>query len=230
MTIDKAFNNSADYYDDWVRKALSCFDDVFSISTEIIPFSKESKIRVLDLGAGTGLFSKFILEKYPNAEFVLYDVADKMLEVAKERFKDNLNQFEFIIDDYKNLKTRKIGSFDLVISSLSIHHLENFEKKKLFEDSFEILNENGIFLNIDQIKGETGYIQKLYWDKWLEKTRKNGGTEEQIKASIQRRENYDKDASLVDQIKWLKESGFYHVDCIYKNYFIGVFFGTKICE
>lgn len=228
MTIDKAFNNSADYYDDWVRKALSCFDDVFSISTEIIPFSKESKIRVLDLGAGTGLFSKFILEKYPNAEFVLYDVADKMLEIAKNRLIDNISQFEFVVDDYKNLKTRNIGSFDLVISSLSIHHLEHFKKKKLFEDSFEVLKENGIFLNIDQIKGESEYIQKLYWDKWLEKTRKNGGTEEQIKASIQRREDYDKDSSLFDQIKWLKEAGFSYVDCIYKNYFVGVFFGMKI--
>lgn len=228
MTIDKAFNNSADYYDNWVRKALPCFNDVFSISTEIIPFPKESKIRVLDLGAGTGLFSKFIFEKYSNAKFVLYDVAEKMLEVAKGRFKDDLSQFEFVIDDYKNLKTKNIGNFDLVISSLSIHHLENIGKKKLFEDSFEILNEKGIFLNIDQVKGETEYIQKLYWDKWLEKTRRNGGTKEQIKASIKRREEYDKDASLTDQVKWLKEAGFSHVDCIYKNYFVGLFFGMKI--
>ena len=216
------------YYDDWIKKAISCYHDIFSIATEIIPFSRNSKIRVLDLGAGTGLFSKFIIAKYPYAKFILYDVAYKMLMVAKERFKNKSNQFKFIIDDYKNLKTKKIGDFDLVISSLSIHHLDNFEKKRLFNDSYKILNNNGIFINIDEIKGETKYIQKLYWNKWLEKIKKNGITEKQIKASIQRRKKYDKESTLIEQIKWMNDSGFSNVDCIYKNYFIGVFFGIKI--
>jgi len=202
MTIDKAFNKSAYYYDDWVKKAIPCFNEVFSIATEVISFPKESKIRVLDLGAGTGLFSKFVFEKYPNAKFVLYDVADKILKVAKERFKNDLSHFDFIVDDYKNLKAKNIGKFDIVISSLSIHHLENFEKKKLFKDSFDVLSERGLFLNLDQIKGKTDFLQKLYWDKWLEKTRKNGGTEEQIRASIQRREAYAKLSNIIIKTYW----------------------------
>jgi tRNA (cmo5U34)-methyltransferase len=61
----------------------------------------------------------------------------------------------------------------------------------------------------------------------LEKVRERGGSEEQIQASIERRTRYDKDALLVEQIKWLKEAGFVDVDCVYKNYFIGVFMGMK---
>ena len=228
MSINEAFNKSAKYYDKWIKKAISCFDDLFTISIEIIPFPKESKIRVLDLGAGTGLFSKFIIDKYPNAEFVLYDVADKMLEVARDRFKDNLNKFEFIVDDYKNIKTKKIGSFDLIISSLSIHHLENSEKQKLFKASFDVLNKKGVFINVDEIKGETDYTQKLYWNNWLQKIRDNKIPEDQIEASIQRRKKYDRESTLFDQIKWLKQAGFSDVDCVYKNYFIGIFFGMKI--
>ncbi|WP_028314778.1 class I SAM-dependent methyltransferase [Desulfatibacillum aliphaticivorans] len=227
MTIDKDFNQSAKYYDEWVEKALPCFHEIFSAAMEIIPFPKGANIKVLDLGAGTGLFSRFVLEKYPNAQFVLLDVADKMLKVAEERFHGRINQFEFVIDDYRNLTAKNLGRFDLVITSLSIHHLEHSEKAQLFKDAFDVLNDNGMFINIDQIKGETDFLQKLYWDNWLEKVRKKGAAEEQIQASIQRRKDYDKDALVFDQVQWLKEAGFSNVDCIYRSFFMGLFFGVK---
>ncbi|SHJ34530.1 tRNA (cmo5U34)-methyltransferase [Desulfatibacillum alkenivorans DSM 16219] len=84
-----------------------------------------------------------------------------------------------------------------------------------------------MFINIDQIKGETDFLQKLYWDNWLEKVRKNGAREEQIQASIQRRKEYDKDALVFEQVQWLKEAGFLNVDCIYRSFFMGLFFGVK---
>jgi tRNA (cmo5U34)-methyltransferase len=67
----------------------------------------------------------------------------------------------------------------------------------------------------------------LYWTTWLDKVRRNGATEEQIQASIQRRVAYDQDAPLADQLEWLRDAGFADVDCIYKNYFIGVFRAAK---
>ncbi len=79
MTIDQAFNNTVAYYDDWMMKALPSYHKVFSISKKVIPFDNDIRIDVLDLGAGTGLFSKHVWEKYPNARFVLYDVAGQML-------------------------------------------------------------------------------------------------------------------------------------------------------
>ena len=84
MTIDGAFNASIEYYDDWMRKALPNYGDLFQTALEVIPFETAKPIEVLDLGAGTGLFSEHILEKYPGARFLLYDVADKMLDVARE--------------------------------------------------------------------------------------------------------------------------------------------------
>ena len=130
MTIKKAFNSSIDYYDDWMKKALPNFNDIFETVQDIIPFDKDKPINVLDLGAGTGLFSKHILEKYPDARFVLYDLAEKMLQVARVRFKEYQTQFVFKIANFRNIHNE--GKFDLVISSLSIHHLTHDDKKKLF--------------------------------------------------------------------------------------------------
>ena len=57
------------------------------------------KGRILDLGAGTGLLTEWIIKKYPKAEYTLVDIADGMLDVAKERFK-GLDNISFKVEDY----------------------------------------------------------------------------------------------------------------------------------
>ena len=225
MTIDEAFDKTSRYYDEWVRQAIPCYDEAFSTALELIPFGRDEGIRVLDLGAGTGLFSQYVFGKYPNASFVLYDVATEMLEVARERFEAASERFEFIVDDYRSI--RDDDAFELVISSLSIHHLEDADKRKLFGRMRRALTERGMFINVDQIKGETEALQQLYWSTWLAKVRASGAEEERIQSAIRRRRRYDRDASLQDQLQWLREAGFVHADCVYKSYFIGVFLATN---
>lgn len=225
MTIEKAFNRSIDYYDDWMKLALPNYKDIFQSALEIIPFERTVPIKVLDLGAGTGLFSKHILEKYPNAHFMLYDMADKMLGLARDRFKNNQDQFEYVIDDYRDLPDDK--HYNLVVSSLSIHHLPHQDKISLFQQIMRILDENGLFINIDQICAETDYLQKLYWNHWINQIRGANAPEDQIQESIKRRQDYDIDATMSEQLDWLKQAGFSNVDCIYKNFFVGVFIAVK---
>lgn len=225
MSIGKAFDRSVKYYDDWMKLALPSYDALFATTLELIPYDEKRAIKVLDLGAGTGLFSKHILSKYSHAEFLLCDIAPKMLEVAKKRFRKNKEQIRYLVEDYRSYQDE--NKYDLIISSLSIHHLENAEKKALFAKVYELLNEEAVFINVDQVKGPTQNIQGLYWHDWLRKVREKGAPEEQIQASIQRRQEFDKDALLSDQLRWLSEAGFTDVDCVYKNYFIGVFFASK---
>jgi tRNA (cmo5U34)-methyltransferase len=225
MTIDQVFNSSIGYYDDWMKKALLNYDDIFKAAQGVIPFDPEAQSEVLDLGAGTGLFSKHVMEKCPKANFVLYDLAEKMLEVAQDRFRQYPKQFRFVIGDYRKLEVSQ--DFDLTISSFSIHHLADDEKRDLFRRIYGVLKERGLFINIDQIRGETPYLQALYWKHWLKEVRRAGASEERIRESIDRRAAYDRDASLFDQLQWLKEAGFVNVDCVYKNYFAGVFLALK---
>jgi tRNA (cmo5U34)-methyltransferase len=225
VTIGQSFDESVAYYDEWVKQALPSYDEIFSIATALIPFPTDALLDVLDLGAGTGLFSHHVLELYPRARFVLYDVASRMLEVARHRFQGCLGQFEFVVDDYRNLGN--LGKFDVVISSLSIHHLPDSEKQDLFSRVYVALRDNGIFINVDQIKGSTPYLEQLYWTNWLKMVRRRGAAEDKIRDSIQRRTAYDQDALLTDQLFWLREAGFADVDCVYKNYFVGVFLAMK---
>lgn len=225
MTIGQEFDRSAESYDSWMRLALPGYDEIFSTALEIMPFEVDKAIEVLDLGAGTGLFSWHVFGKYPQARFVLCDLAPKMLELARERFQGYEDQFEYVLRDYRDYQSTR--RFDLVISSLSIHHLTDEEKRKLFGDVYRSLRDGGVFVNVDQIKGPTPEMGALYWENWLGKVRAAEAPEYQIQASIQRRTKYDHDASLVDQLQWLSEAGFVNVDCVYKNFFIGVFYASK---
>ena len=130
MTIDEAFNASVAYYDEWMMKALPNYADIFSSALALPPFEPGAALDVLDLGAGTGLFSKHVLGKYPHANFVLVDLAEKMLGVARERFGNATDQFQYVLGDYRKLEGQ--SDYDLVISSLSIHHLADADKRTLF--------------------------------------------------------------------------------------------------
>lgn len=225
MSIDDAFNRSVDYYDEWIRKAVPGYDALFTVAGELIPFPPEAAVEVLDLGAGTGLFSRQVLERCPRARFVLWDVADRMLDTARERFRACPEQFSYVAGDYRNLP--ETGSFDLVISSLSIHHLADDEKRALFRRVFRVLREPGMFLNIDLVKGPTPYLEELYCADWYDKMRRAGAPEEEIRAGIERRNAYDRDALMEDQLRWLSEAGFSDADCVYRNYKMGLFLALK---
>ncbi len=225
MAIEQAFNRTVEYYDSWIRKAVPGYDDLFAAAKELIPWASDAAIDVLDLGAGTGLFARQVLEKCPQGRFVLWDVAGKMLDVARERFRDRPDQFSYVVDDYRNL--RDAESFDLVISSLSIHHLEDREKSDLFRRVYAVLRDGGVFIDIDLIRGPTASLEEFYWNNWLGKIRRAGASEEEIQAGIERRVAFDKEALLEEQLLWLREAGFTDVDCVYRNFKMGLFLGVK---
>jgi tRNA (cmo5U34)-methyltransferase len=223
--IDDAFNKSVDYYDAWIQKALPCYEELFSVAVESIPFPHTEALDILDLGAGTGLFSQLIFQKYRKANFTLIDIAEKMMAVAEKRFSDSGPRFSYIISDYREALPKSRS--DLVVSSLSIHHLNDDEKQNLFRKIYLNLTPGGAFINVDQIKGPSDYFQELYWSTWLKKVRRDGANEQLIQDSIQRRKEFDRDATMADQLNWLRNAGFDKVDCLYHHYFVGVFFAQK---
>ncbi len=176
MSIQSVFDKYASLYDSSRRKLIPLFDDFYQTAISEIPFSKQEKIDVLDLGAGTGLMSGLVAEKYPDAKILLVDIAEKMLAEAEKKLKCFDNSFTFEVADYSTVES--FGkSFDLVISSLSIHHLGNTEKQNLFKSIYGYLKPGGIFINADQVLGDSKEIEDVYRNRWIEQVKSNGITE-----------------------------------------------------
>ncbi|OED03967.1 methyltransferase [Methanosarcina sp. A14] len=220
--IQKKFDEISKKYDQQRKKFIPCFDDFYRVSVSMASVNMENP-KILDIGAGTGLLSAFLMERYPDASFTLIDISEKMLDVAKDRFKGNSN-VKYIVADYS--KYSFVEKYDMVVSALSIHHLEDEEKQKLYKKSYSLLEQNGIIINADQVHGETSFIETLNKKIWKHYVENSGLSEEEILAGYERTK-LDKDSTLDQQINWLKEAGFFDVSCIYKFYQFAVMFGRK---
>lgn len=217
------FNEVADTYDEERRCFIPCFDDYYRTSTSFLAHCKHDAASILDLGAGTGLLSKYLLDAYPEARFSLVDVSDKMLEIAKRRF-TNMKNVDFIVSDYS--KELPGAAYDVIASALSIHHLDSEEKKRLYVSIYNGLNENGCFLNLDQFNATSPIVNAYYNTWWYEYIRQSTISPEGRDAWLKRRE-LDKESTIPETLTLLNEIGFKAVECIYSFMKFGVILAIK---
>jgi tRNA (cmo5U34)-methyltransferase len=176
--------------------------------------SKEPEPEILDIGAGTGLMSAYLLEKFPRAHLTLVDIAENMLDMARQRFAGRGNT-RYVVSDYSRGDLG--GPYDIACSALSIHHLAPEEKRLLFRRIFGALKPGGMFVNADQADGETPYFRERYLEYWNEFLRGGPMTEAQHAEILKRRDTLDRNEKLSDQLAWLREAGFADVDVVYRN-------------
>ncbi len=221
--IRTAFNATASRYDAqrrWVIPGIDAFYRAAILAADW-PGSRPA---ILDIGAGTGLLSALLLQRYPDASLTLLDISDQMLNVAHERFSGN-RDVRYITGDYS---TGNLGGpYDLVCSALSIHHLLHEDKRALFRRVYDALNPGGGFVNADQAAGETPALDREYmhwWDGFI----RDGplGREEQAEI-LKRRALLDRNAKLSVQLGWLRDCGFLDVVVVYRNRIFVVITGRK---
>ena len=97
------------------------YDELQERTIEAIPFPPR---RVLELGVGTGETARRLLARYPDAELTGLDSQPEMVFKARELgIEARLARMEDPLPD---------GPWDLVVSVLSVHHLDEAQKRDLF--------------------------------------------------------------------------------------------------
>jgi tRNA threonylcarbamoyl adenosine modification protein (Sua5/YciO/YrdC/YwlC family) len=137
-------------------------------------------LRILDLGTGTGETARLVLERHPDASLVGIDENEAMLAVAQGR----------LPSERVSLRTGRIeeplpeGPFDLVVSALAVHHLDDAGKAELFARVREVLGPGGLFVLGDVVVPV-----------------------DPAAAVISLTPGYDRPSPLADQLRWLQEAG-----------------------
>lgn len=165
--------------------------------TVVLELLPERVERVLDLGCGDGRLLALALEARPAAGGVAVDFSPPMLERARERFSD-VPEVEVREHDLAE-PLPDLGSFDLVVSSLAIHHLEDARKRELYAEVFRLLRPGGRFSNLEHVSSPTPELHRAYL--------------------ALARVPEDPSNRLLDvetQLRWLREIGFADVDCFWK--------------
>lgn len=221
--IAELFDKAAQSYDAARRQLVPCFDDLYGAALQQIPRGTGS-IRVLDIGAGTGLFAALVAEMLPQAHLTLIDISQDMLAKAQERMQPYAERVQ--IKQLDMLAIDQLGSFDLVISALAIHHLDDAGKQQLFGMIFEQLKPGGRFVHVEQILGPTPEIEASYEQIWQDTARAKGVSEANLQSAIERMKQ-DQSAPLFTQLQWLEQLGFTQVNSWYQWYRFATYTADK---
>lgn len=221
--VKRAFDAAASRYDAQRKFIIPDFEGFYRAAIWALDGERQTPA-ILDIGAGTGLLSDMILHRYPLSIITLMDISENMLSVARQRFRDREN-VRYVIADYRHEGVE--GTYDLICSALSIHHLAEGEKYRLYRRVFDCLKRGGVFVNADQVEGESAWMHQRNMDYWDSFILGSGLPRDEAEEVLFRRNTYDHMEKLSVQLRWLQEIGFYDVEVVYKNRPFAVFLGRK---
>jgi len=189
-------------------KNLPHQEEIKNVLLEQIPSNIK---RVLDLGTGDGKLLALVKNKNPEAKGVALDYSKPMLKLARKRFqKDKTVQ---LVKHDLSFPLPDLGSFDFIVSGLAIHHLAHERKKQLYKEIFDMLEPKGMFFNLDQVASSTVSLHQ----KFLRFVGWTAESDDHAKRLL----------NVETQLSWLREIGFYDVDCYWKWLEIALFIGIK---
>jgi SAM-dependent methyltransferase len=125
----------------------------FRVMAKTIPYDKKLPIRILDVGAGYGALTQFLLGHFSNASAVCQDGSEEMAKLGKERMKQLNGRFDYVLCDFSQPGwSRKLtGPFEAVVSSIAIHNVRSPEIiERIYRDIFPLVKSGGCFINFDR--------------------------------------------------------------------------------
>jgi ubiquinone/menaquinone biosynthesis C-methylase UbiE len=199
------------------------------IALEILPFDLDASIKALELGTGTGFFTKRFLERFPNSRVISIDGAQSMVEPARVRVGSLIDRVDFRVADFHQL--HKIISDaergDVVFSSYSLHHLSFKEKSGVIKQSTEFLRPGGWFINGDIIVSGSEYIESRIQEirvkgiveraSGSDERFRNCGSTRSFLNNLERTE-VDQPVTLLEDLQILRDAGLADVSVFWLEY------------
>jgi tRNA (cmo5U34)-methyltransferase len=221
---------SETYVEEWVTRQQAedpTRAERFQFMCDLFPFPNDAKVIILDVGAGYGPVSKFILDRYAHATCIGQDGSEPMLTRARrlmaaygERFRPHQSD---LFD--ANWLPKPFGPFDAAVSSSCLHNLRDFKRiSDIYADIRAQLKPGGVFLNLDLINAPTPELQTRYAEVTAARQQREGASRQGVAAMVRRGDLSHADgpagvfpAGLDQHLAALKAAGFSEVDCFWKD-------------
>jgi len=155
--------------------------------------------RLLDLGCGDGRLAALALDARPSlGHVVALDRSAPMLDSARARFDGDPRVTVRSWDMADSIAS--FGDFDIIVSGLAIHHLEDERKQSLLTEIARGLLPGGLYANLEVVTSATPELHAEFL------------------AAIGRTAD-DPEDKLVDietQLSWMRAAGLTQVDCLWR--------------
>jgi len=221
--VTRAFLNN-------VRGAFPHAADQLAVMHQLLRTGRPIE-RFLDLGCGDGVLAAAVLQQWPDAEAVLMDFSEPMLEAARTRFGEGATVLkrDFSASNW----AEDFQSFDAVVSGFAIHHQPDDRKQRIYRDIFSLLGPGGWFINIEHTASASP-LGNCLWEQQMvdalyrhHRQQNPAITRDQVHREFTARQEREADilSPVWDQCQWLRDIGFVDVDCFFKSYELAVFGG-----
>lgn len=201
------FNLRAGGYDDHMRGVIAeDFNDFYKIISSPIPDTNDT-INILDLGCGTGLEVEGIFKKAPNAVLTCVDLSSEMLSKLREKYHFYDENIVTVEGSYLEF-TYKPDKYNFVISVMTMHHLEQDDKIKVYSSICNSLQNGACYIEGDYVtkkEDEKQIFNKYLALKKIHPEIANGAY------------HIDIPFSKETQIKLFQDAGFSRVDIIWEK-------------
>ena len=214
-------------YDRLQPVRVEMYEFYHNLALDFMPFDYGDEFRMLDLGCGTGTFVKRILDRYPRATCVAVDFSDEMMGIAEEKTRRHPDRVEFTRRDLNEGLPGGFGSYQLVKSFSTIHHLTDENKARIFRQIHNVLETGGWFFFMDPMSSR--YDDDVFRLGRRRHVRRRKERFESAGIDIEEADRVDaivgqtgedsperdRISPLAAQIEWLQAAGFRSVDHIW---------------
>jgi tRNA (cmo5U34)-methyltransferase len=219
------FASMVESYDSLIRRAVPRYDEMVARLLEHLPLDARS---LVELGCGTGNLSLQLLSKFPRATLSFVDASPEMIALTRSRVDQAISSATpsvgFLVQRFEELDFPE-RPVDVVVSSISLHHVE--DKAGLYARIRSLLKLGGRFCFADQIRGEPESNHRQNWERWLDFCRERGRcTPEEIESLLQHAAAHDHYTTLTDHISLLSKAGFSEIDCVWRSGMWGIVTAT----
>ncbi len=158
---------SSEYVSHWAEgqdKKEALRQEAFRVMAQTIPFDKGLPIQILDVGAGYGALTQFLLGYFPNATVLCQDGSQEMMKMGHERMVSFEGRFSYVQSDFgkSGWSQGLAGPFEAVVSAIAIHNVRDPKvMQAIYREILPLLKNGGCFLNFDRPRPP--FEEQLSW-------------------------------------------------------------------
>ncbi|MEL7123095.1 MAG: class I SAM-dependent methyltransferase [Bacteroidota bacterium] len=144
---EKEQNQNIQNYYKWQSKIYDATRWTFLFGrkklVKVLPFEKDAKIDILEIGCGTGYNLKRLAKAYPNASLTGLDVSEDMITLSKKQCSNFSDRIDFLQQPYGPGQNQVGKKYDAILFPYSLTMI-NPHWKSLIEHAPNDLKDGGV--------------------------------------------------------------------------------------
>src|SRR2546425_747537 len=163
LQVREHFRAQVHEYAELMHRLIPFYETQSNIMLSLLPVERASPLRVLDLGCGPGLMAVRVLAEFPQTRLTLVDLTPEMVDECRLRLTEHDN-VDYQVADFR---TDDFGDgYDVILASLSLHHLEVAERREFARRAFRALVPGGRLISAEVILDESPSVRELQYELW----------------------------------------------------------------